>query len=732
MKYHYRILNRFVITVLFTLIAGLLQAAGPSISLEQIWQDRYFAPKSIRLGQSMKDGLHYSIVENQTNINIYSYENGELQRRVFSTEGRLTNDQGRPARISDYIFSADEKALLIGINREAIYRHSYVAEYFVWDLENQMLKPLSEGTRQSLPAFSPDGGKVAFVRDNNLFVKDLESETETAVTNDGLTNSIINGSADWVYEEEFGLTRGFHWSPDGQKLAFFRFDESRVKEFNMILYGSLYPEDYRFKYPKAGEENSLVSIHIYDLASGRTLMVDTGSEPDQYIPRIQWTRNPGLLCVMRMNRHQNQLEMLLADANSGASEILYKENNLYYIEVTDDLTFLEDGRHFVISSEKSGFNHLYLLDLQGREVRALTSGEWDVQRFYGVDEEKGLVYFTSHEDSPLRNHLYSVRLNGRDKKKLTEGEGTHSPSFSQGFRFFINNFSNANTPPVYSIHRADGSLVKVLEDNRELMQKTREHQFVERSFFSFETSEGVSLNGWIMKPADFDPGKEYPAFMYVYGGPGSQTVVDRWDSSNGAWYQMLNQLGFIVVSVDNRGTGARGEAFKKMTYKELGKYETIDQIEAAKHLGGLPYVDEKRISIFGWSYGGYMSALCLAKGAEYFAGAIAVAPVTNWRYYDSIYTERYMRLPQENPEGYDDNSPIFHAHKIKGPFLLVHGSADDNVHFQNTMEMASALVDANVPFELAVYTNHNHGISGGNARLHLYEQMTRFLVRNFL
>ena len=732
MKYSHCKATRIVVVLFFLMMPAMLIAAEPSITLEQIWKDRYFAPKGIRLGQSMNDGLHYSIVENQTDISVYSYETGERKEVLFTTVGSLTNDEGKGMRVSDYLFSPDEKTLLIGVNREAIYRHSYVAEYFVWDIEEETLRPLSDGTRLSLPTFSPDGRKVGFVRENNLFFKDLDTGTETAVTQDGLYNHIIYGSADWVYEEEFGLTKGFHWSADGRKLAFYRFDESRVKEFNMILYGSLYPEDYRFKYPKAGEENSLVSIHVYDVVTGKTIRVDTGNETDQYIPRIKWTRDPDLLCVMRMNRHQNQLELMLVDANTGFSEVLYKENNLYYIEITDDLTFLEDGIHFVVSSEKSGYNHLYLYDLQGREVRPLTVGDWDVQRFYGVDEEMGVVYFTSHEESPLRNHLYSIGLNGRGKKRLTQGEGTHSPSFSSRFRYFINNFSNANTPPVYSIHLADGSLVKVLEDNRELRQKIKEHGFVDRSFFDFETSEGVSLNGWIMRPADFDPGKEYPVFMYVYGGPGSQTVVDRWDSGNGAWYQMLTQMGFIVASVDNRGTGARGEAFRKMTYMQLGKFETIDQIEAAKYLGSLSYADEERISIFGWSYGGYMSSLCLAKGADYFAGAIAVAPVTNWRYYDSVYTERYMRLPQENPEGYDDNSPIFHVDKIKGRFLLVHGSADDNVHFQNTMEMTTALIEANVPFELAVYPNHNHGISGGNARLHLFEHMTRFLQENFL
>jgi len=723
---------RLLVSTLLIIFSGLLSAGEPSITLEQIWEDRYFAPKTIRLGKSMNDGISYSVIEKQTDINIYAYETGAFQKTVFSTEGRITGERGRPARIEAYYFSPDEKILLIGIGREAIYRRSYLAEYYVWDIEMQQLSPLSEGTRQSLPTFSPNATKVAFVRDNNIFIKDLVTKTETAVTTDGLFNHVINGTTDWVYEEEFGFTQGMHWSPDGRKLAFYRFDETHVKEFNMIIYGSLYPGDYRFKYPKAGEENSVVTIHIYDMQTGQTIQADTGGETDQYLPRIKWTRDPSLLSVYRMNRHQNKLELLLVNASTGASSVLYVENNMYYIDVNDDLTFLEDGRHFIISSEKSGYNHLYLYNMQGREIRSITSGNWDVQFFLGVDETRQLVYYTSHEESPLSNNLYSIRLDGRRKTKLTTGTGMHNPTFSSGFRFFINQFSTANTPPVFSIHRADGTLIKVLEDNNELARKAREHNFVTREFFTFNTSEGISLNAWMMKPADFDPNKEYPLFMYVYGGPGSQTVLDRWNASNGIWYQMLTQMGFIVVSVDNRGTGARGEEFRKMTYLELGKYETIDQVEAAKFLGAMPYIDNKRISIFGWSYGGYLSSLCLAKGADYFAAAIAVAPVTNWRLYDTIYTERYMRTPQENPQGYDENSPINHVEKIRGKFLLVHGSADDNVHYQNTMEMASALIEANIPFELAIYPNHNHGISGGNARLHLYEHMTRFLKSNFL
>lgn len=726
------ICRRFLISIIALLFSGKLMAAEPTITLEQIWKDRYFAPKIIRLGKSMNNGLTYSIIEKQTDINIYSYETGALVQPVFSTEGKLTDPRGRALRIGTYHFSPDEKFLLVGVNHQAVYRRSYRADYYVWDIEKKQLSPLSEGEPVSLPVFSPDGSMVAFVRKNNVYIKNLKNNTETAVTSDGLANHIINGTTDWVYEEEFGFTQGMHWSADGRRLAYYRFDESHVKEFTMMIFGSLYPEEYRFKYPKAGEENSFVTIHIYDVLTGQTIKADTGPETDQYIPRIKWTNDPSLLCVYRMNRHQNKLELLLVNAITGTNTLLYLEENRYFIEINDDLTFLDDGRHFIISSEKSGFRHLYLYNMQGQEVGALTSGPWDVQQFIGVDQNRRLVYFTSHEESPLTNNLYSTRLDGRRKTKLTTGKGMNNPSFSTGFRFFINQFSTANTPPVFSIHKADGTLVKVLENNSELAQKARDHNFVTREFFSFNTSEGITLNGWMMKPADFDPARQYPLFMYVYGGPDSQTVTDRWDASNGVWYQMLTQMGFVVVSVDNRGTGARGEEFRKMTYLELGKYETIDQIEAAKYLGSLPYIDQSRIGIFGWSYGGYLSLLCLAKGAEYFSAAIAVAPVTNWRFYDTIYTERYMRTPQENPDGYDQNSPINHVEKIKGSLLLVHGSADDNVHYQNTMEMATALIEANVPFELAIYPNHNHSIMGANARLHLYHHMTRFLRNTLL
>ncbi len=719
-------------TALFVLVLFplFLFSQPKEITLEKIWQEMYFSPQTITLGKSMQDGLRYSLVENNTDINIYKYETGEFQETVFSTRDLLKGENGEALSVDYYSFSPDESMLLVGANQESIYRRSTRAEHYIWNIESQELTPLSEGTTQRLPDFSPDGKKIAFVRANNIYIKNLSSGEEYPVTTDGEYNKIINGTTDWVYEEEFAFVKGFHWSPDGAKIAFYRFDEEHVKEFLMLLYGELYPEEYRFKYPKAGEENAFVTIHIYDVESGETLQVDIGEEKDQYIPRIQWTRDPEKLSIQRLNRHQNQLEILLAEAATGSTSLLYLENNLYYIDITDDLTFLENGRNFIISSEKSGYNHLYLYDMQGREVRALTSGSWDVQRFLGVDEDKGLVYYLSHEESPLTNNLYSVRLNGRRKTRITQEEGMHNPTFSEGFQFFINQYSTISSPPVFSLHHANGRKISILEDNEELVEKTKAHGFVEPEFFQFTTGDDVELNGWMIKPADFNPEKEYPVLMYVYGGPGSQTVIERWNPFNGVWFQMLARKGFIVVSVDNRGTGARGEEFKKMTYLELGKYETIDQIEAAKYLASLDFVDAGRIGIFGWSYGGYLTSLCLAKGADWFNAAIAVAPVTHWRFYDTIYTERYMRTPQENPDGYEDNSPINHVDKIRGNYLLVHGSADDNVHYQHTMEMAEALIEANVDFELMIYPNHDHSIFSRNARFHLYRLMTDFLQRS--
>ncbi len=718
------------VLLVFLLATFATHAQTESITLEKLWTERYFSPKTITRGESMNDGLHYTLIKDGNKINKHRYETGELVETLFTTASYLEDDDGNPINIDTYIFSPDESMLLIGVNQESIYRRSRRAEYYLYDIASQSLSALSEGTTQRLPDFSPDGSMIAFVRQNNLYVKEIESGREYAVTTDGKYNHIINATTDWVYEEEFYLTKGFEWSPDSRRIAYMRFDESHVKEFVMMKYGQLYPEEYRFKYPKAGEENAHVTLHIYYIETQETIQVDVGEEKDQYIPRLQWTQDPGLLSFQRLNRHQNFLEILFADAETGQTEVLYEESNRWYVKLTFDLTFLKDGRHFLISSEKNGYNQLFLYDMDGNQLQLLTPGNYDVDSFLGIDEVKGHVYYVARTNSPLTNHLYRVGLDGQGKTRLTSKEGTQSPSFSAGFSYFINRHSTASTPPVYSIHRSNGELVEVLEDNEELVQRIRNQGFVEPGFFSFTTSEGVLLNAEIIRPPDFDESIEYPVLMFVYGGPGHQAVTDSWNPFNGVWFQMLAQKGYIVVTVDNRGTGGRGEAFRKMTYLQLGKYETIDQIEAAQYLASLDYVDGSRIAIFGWSYGGYVSSLCLAKGADHFAAAIAVAPVTSWRYYDTIYTERYMRTPQENPDGYDDNSPINHVDKIRGAYLLVHGTADDNVHYQNTIEMANALVEAGVDFELMIYPDHNHAIFTSSARLHLYRLMTDFLGRS--
>ncbi len=726
------VFHRFFPVLMLLAVIFSVQAQTPSLTLEQIWKDDCFSPKTIRLGKSMQGGEHYTVVEDRYKINKYEYASGKLEKTLLDIEGKITNEEGDSLKIDNYLFDPQENQILIATETEAIFRHSSVSHFYLVDLASGQVEPLSLGGKQRLPRFSPDGSKIAFVRDNNIFLRAIDSDKEIQITHDGLYNHIINGTTDWVYEEEFSFTLGHQWSPDSKHLAFYKFEESQVKEFNMLLYGNLYPDEHRFKYPKAGEDNALVSVHIYNLETEETIKTDMGEQTNQYIPRIRWTTDSEVLAVYRLNRHQNHLEILAANAATGAARVLYEEKNKYYIDINDDLLFTPNGESFIVSSEANGFKHLYQYTMQGELVNAVTSGQWDVNSFLGFDEKTQKVYFTSHEESPLENHLYSINLDGSNKARLTHGEGYHSPSFSNNFKYFLNNYSTINTPPVYSLHAADGSLIKVLEDNDALKQKTENHHYEQVSFIKIPLEEQLELNAWVLHPPDFNPAKEYPVFMYVYGGPGSQTVTDRWNANNGAWFQMLAQMGYIVVSVDNRGTGARGEEFRKMTYMQLGKYETEDLIHAATYLGSLEYIDAQRIGIFGWSYGGYLSSLCITKGADVFAAAIAVAPVTTWRFYDTVYTERYMRTPQENPDGYDDNSPINHVDKIKGNYLLVHGSADDNVHYQNTMEMVSALTEADVDFELMIYPNHNHGIRGGNSRLHLYRMMTDFLARNLL
>jgi len=721
--------HRHLIFLFLLLSAFTVNAQRKSLNLQEIWGKPVFRTEAVWGMNSMKDGLHYTALSAEGDLEKFDYKSGKKISTIFKG-GDLKAQDGSALDYEEFVLSPDETKLIFSTSVEHIYRHSSIEENYVYDLKTKGMRRLSTGGKQRLATFSPDGKKIAFVRGNNLFVTDLESWKEEQITSDGATNKIINGGTDWVYEEEFALEKGLAWSPDSKKISFYKFDESRVKEFMMPTYGTLYPGEYRYKYPKAGEENAIVSIHVYDLATKKTQPVDVGQETDQYIARMKWTRDPNKFVLYRLNRLQNKGELLMADAGTGRTSVILTETSDTYIEVYDHLTFLPDGKTFLWSSERDGRLQLYHYALDGKLIRQLTSGNFDVIAFYGIDEKTKTIFYQSNEESPVTRTVYSIKLDGSGKKKLSARKGTNSAQFSSGMQYYINTWSDANTPYYITLNSADGREIKMLKDNSALKQKIQEYGFAKKEFFTFKNSSSTELHGWMIKPTPFDPTRNYPVYMFVYGGPGHNTVNDQWETGDFYWHQFLAQQGYIVVSVDNRGTEYRGAEFKKCTYGQMGKLETQDQIDAAKYVGGLPNVDKSRIGIQGWSYGGYMSSMCLMQGAEYFKMAIAVAPVTNWRYYDSIYTERYMGLPKDNARGYDDNAPTGNVSKMRGKFLLVHGTADDNVHFQNSVELVSALVEANKQFEFYIYPDKNHSIRGGNARLHLYTKIWDFVKAN--
>ncbi|MBK7382832.1 MAG: S9 family peptidase [Flavobacteriales bacterium] len=711
--------------------------APGELTNKDIWASPLFSAESVGGLASMNDGLHYTVQEDdggETVVNQYAYRTGEKVATLVRAKELVPAGSKEPVEMDGYSFSGDEKKMMIETGSEPIYRYSYYAYNHVFDRASKKLVPLADvkKAKQRLATFSPDGSMAAFVRDNNLFVVDLATMTETAVTTDGEWNKVLNGATDWVYEEEFTLVQGYAWSPDGKKLLYLRSDESKVKEFDLILYKEqLYPGEYRFKYPKAGEENSKVQLFVYEIPTKNTRAIPLGADGDIYVARLGWRTND-VLWFMRLNRLQN--EKTIASVNLAERSVppvvntLYQEKSKTYVEVTDDLHFLEDGA-FVLTSEKDGWNHIYL-HREGTQPLQLTRGGWDVVAVMGVDEKNKRVIFTAAKSAPENQDVLAVPLNGKGVLPLSPEGGYNDAEFSKGFQFFINTRSTRNTVPVYTLHDGNGKLVKVLKDNAKLGKNCEDHGVMPSEFFQFTTEGGVELRGWMMKPRGFRPERKYPVFMTQYSGPNSNEVTDHWGGRNQLWYAMLAQKGYLVVCVDPRGTGHRGHDFRHITYGQLGKYEVEDQIAAAKWLGQQAYVNKDRIGIWGWSYGGYMSSLCITKGADVFKTAIAVAPVTNWRYYDSIYTERYMGLPQDNAQGYDDNSPVSHVNLLTGKYFLIHGLADDNVHYQNSAEMTNALVRANKPFDQFVYPDRNHGIYGGSTRLHLFEMMTEWVLKN--
>ena len=711
------------LVILFIGISSLLQAQKKDISLEDIWKNGTFRADYMNSLNSM-NGDFYSLLnynnDGTTTVDKYSYQTLEKVATIVDSK-----NLSELKRFQSYSFNKDETKLILGTNFKQIFRRSFLGTFYVYDITSKTLKLIGNDIQQ--PTFSPDSKNVAYVKDNNIFIRDFSGNTIVKLTKDGEKNKIINGITDWVYEEEFGFVKAFEWSADGKNLAYLRFDESAVKTFSMDVYGKgKYPTQDVFKYPKAGEDNAKVTLHIYSLEDNGTAKVVFGDY--EYIPRINWTKDSNILSVRTLNRHQNDLKMYFIDAKTYNATVVLNEKDAAYVDVTDDLTFLDDNS-FIWTSEKDGFNHIYHYNNNGELINQVTKGNWEVTSYYGYNKEKKTIYYQSTENGSINRGVYSISLDGVTKKIISNLSGTNRASFSKNSNYFINTFSDVNTPPVYSLRNAEGNVLKVIKNNAALKSVVAGYNLSKKEFSTINVN-GNDLNMYTIKPTNFDSNKKYPVLMYQYSGPGSQNVSNTWNGSNDYWHQMLAQNGYMIICVDGRGTGLKGRDFKKITQKQLGKYEVEDQISVAKELAKLPHVDANRIGIWGWSYGGFMSTNCILKGNDVFAAAIAVAPVTTWRFYDSVYTERYMQTPEENPAGYDDNSPLNYPELLKGKYLLIHGTADDNVHVQNAYRMAEALIQANKQFEWGIYPDKNHGIYGGNTRLHLYTKMTNFIKNN--
>ncbi|MFV1448663.1 S9 family peptidase [Maribacter sp. HS] len=714
-------------THLFTLIllsfSVIIWAQEKKISVSEIYQGA-FRTEGLEALRSMNNGTQYTVLHTNrfsqsTTVDKYDYKTLEEVGTVVSSA-----DLAEIPSFSAYTFSDDEKKLLLSTEIEPIFRRSRLGVFYVYEIASKKVVKVSESKIQE-PLFSPDGSQVAYVKDNNLYIFTIESGETKQITQDGVKNQIINGVTDWVYEEEFSFVRAFEWNADGSKIAFLRFDETSVPEFSMDVYGTeLYQQPHVFKYPKAGENNSKVTLHLLDVASGNIAAVDLNSA--YYIPRIKWMNHKDMLSVQTLNRHQDHLTMYAVNAKKNEVSVLLEEKDDAYVDITDNLTFLEDDS-FIWTSEKDGFNHIYLYGEDGNLMSQITKGDWEVTKYYGYDQNEDKIYYQSTENGSINRGVYNISSGGDDKKALAVTQGTNNASFSTDFTYFINTYSSAEIPPVYTLHKAiNGKKVKDIKDNGQLLQRLESYAVSPKEFSTISIN-GNDLNMYMIKPKDFDSTKKYPLFMYQYSGPGSQNVSNSWMGANDYWHQSLVAEGYIVACVDGRGTGFKGRDFKKVTQKELGKYEVEDQIAAAKKLSELPYIDESRTGIWGWSYGGFMSTNCILKGNDTFEMAIAVAPVTSWAFYDTIYTERYMQTPQENPSGYDDNSPFNYPHLLEGDYLLIHGTGDDNVHVQNSMRMIEALIQADKQFDWGIYPDKNHGIYGGNTRIHLYNKMTNFI-----
>ena len=732
-------MKRFFTLLLLAIFVTGIQAQQ-KVTLRDIAQGTYRA-QGISGLKPMLDGEHYTqISSDHKRIVKYSFKTGEEVGTLFDVTTARDCDL---KSFDDYILSPDEKLILIQTETKPIYRHSFTAVYYIYNVKNNKMEPLSNNGPQQVPLFSPDGNQIAFVRNNNIYlVKLLFGNSESQVTKDGEYNHVLNGIPDWVYEEEFSFNRAFDFSADSKMIAYVRFDESAVPMFSFPWYKGLapekasyatYPGAYEYKYPKAGEVNSKVSVHTYDIKSHVTRKMDLQIDSDGYIPRIKFTSDPEKLAIMTLNRHQNRLDLYMANPRSGLCKVAIRDEAEQYIKESAYSNIKFYPEHIVMMSEKDGYNHLYLYTIAGNLVKQITKGQFEVTSFLGWDQKANVFYYASNEGSPLRTAIYKIDGKGK-KTKLSTRTGSNSAIFSTNQKYYINTFSNISTPTLITLNDNRGKELTTLLDNSKLKAQTAQLNMPQKEFFTFRTSSGVELNGWMMKPANFNANKKYPVILHQYSGPGSQQVIDRWGigsfGDGGLFEAYMCDKGYIMVCVDGRGTGGRGAAFEKCTYLQLGVKEAEDQVETARYLGTLPYIDGKRIGIWGWSFGGYNTLMSMSDGSGAFKAGVAIAAPSDWRFYDTVYTERFMRTPKENAEGYDAGSAIKRAPQLKGSLLLIHGTADDNVHYQNCAEYSEALVQAGIQFDMQVYTNRNHGIFGGKTREHLMNRVSNFFIQN--
>ncbi|MBO7462066.1 MAG: S9 family peptidase [Bacteroidales bacterium] len=727
---------KHIITFIFAVVLsiGTLTAQYKEITLDEYLYGYYF-PRTVRGIVSMNDGESYTVLSSNKVIK-YSYKTGEVLDTVVDF-----SHIDMPTMIEGYTMSDDGSKILFYSNESSLYRHSFFADYKVYDIASKRTIPLLASTQQRMATLSPDGSKVAYIVGNNIYVIDLNSNVNTPIqiTTNGAINRILNGVPDWVYEEEFGIDRAYEFSPDGKYLAYVKFDENEVRSYTLQYYDTdfsdrynandVYPYNYEYKYPKVGEANSTVSVHIYEFSTGKTTTADLGSETDIYVPKLQWTTQDGVLAISRLNRLQNRLDLLAYDVKTGTTKTFFTMQEPQYIEedVVKSVHYMKDGKSFLIQSEQNGYRNIYRYGMDGKLINAVTSGDKEVIELFGCDSDEKKVYFTAVGDNTTQVAVYSVDINGKNRRKLSTQNGTNSPQFSKSFKYYLNFFSNAQTPRIVTVCDNTGKTIRTVLDNNSLAERLKSYGGINKRFFEWRNKSGDRLNAYMIVPPDFDSTRKYPVLVVGYNGPNSNEVNDEFEFD---WHNLLAQKGVIVACTDTRGTGRKGENFRKCTYGQLGNFETQDLADFNKYLASQNYIDGSRIGIWGWSYGGFMTLSLLTRAPGLYKLGVAIAPVTNWEYYDNIYTERYMGLPQQNNKGYKDNAPLKYAENLQGKLLLAFGSADDNVHPQNSMIFAEALVQADKDFEMMQFTNKNHGIYGGNTTRYLYGKFIRFILEN--